>query len=234
MKDDESMELDPDLIERQSKDRMSAMAASSSSSSSPASTGRRFAALSAMQMSGGKVEKRVVRIPAHRFTPLKDQWMKIYTPLVEHMKLQVRVLAAQHKIEVRTSAETEMASAIQKAEDFLRAFMLGFEVRDALALLRLDDLYIESFEVTDVKRLQGDNLARAIGRVSGKDGRTKYAIENATRTRIVLADRKIHILGSYKNILVARRAICDLILGSPPGKVYGRLKILASRSTNRY
>ena len=32
------------------------------------------------------------------------------------------------------------------------------------------------------------------GRVSGKEGRTKFAIENATRTRIVLADQKIHIM----------------------------------------
>lgn len=46
-------------------------------------------------------------------------------------------------VELRTSKHTLDDSAIQKGVDFVTAFCLGFEVDDAIALLRLDDLYIE-------------------------------------------------------------------------------------------
>ena len=108
-------------------------------------------------------------------------------------------------VELRSTPETQRG-ALQKSTDFVKAFMLGFAVADAIALLRLDDLYLDSFDVTDVKPLSGDHLARAIGRVAGKGGKTKYTIENVTKTRIVLADSRIHILGAFQNIRMVRAA----------------------------
>ncbi|KAL5428447.1 pre-rRNA-processing protein pno1 [Paraphaeosphaeria minitans] len=173
-------------------------------------------------------------VPPHRMTPLKTNWPKIYPPLVEHLKLQVRMNTSKKSVEMRTSSATTDTGALQKGEDFVKAFCLGFDVDDAIALLRLDDLYIETFEIKDVKTLQGEHLGRAIGRIAGKDGKTKFAIENASRTRVVLADQKIHILGGFKNIHIAREAIVSLILGSQPGKVYGNLRTVAGRMKERF
>jgi len=176
--------------------------------------------------------RRVV-VPPHRLSPLKTNWTEIVTPIVGHLKLQIRMNTKRRCVEIRDSPNTSDSSALQKATEFIRAYMLGFDVSDAIALLRLDDLFTESFEVKDVKRLNGEHLSRCIGRLSGKDGKTKYAIENATRTRIVLADSRIHILGSFQNIKLARNAICSLILGSPPGKVYNSLRTVAKRVQER-
>jgi len=181
---------------------------------------------------GSQVRK--VPVPSHRYSPLKEAWMKIFEPIVEHLKLQVRFNLKTRNVEIKTCKDTEDVQNLQKAADFVRAFVFGFEVDDALALIRLDDLFLDSFEIQDVKTLKGDHLARAVGRLAGKGGRTKYTIENVTKTRIVLADTKIHILGSYQNIAIARRALCNLILGSPPSKVYGTLRSVAARATEKF
>lgn len=165
---------------------------------------------------------------------MRNQWEQILTPIVQYLKLQIRYNPKNRSVELKSSAETEDQGAIQKAQDFLEAFMMGFEVQDAVAILRLDDLYIDTFLVTDVKMLAGDHLSRAIGRVAGHDGKTKYAIENATRTRIVMADQKVHIMGSYANIALARDAICNLIIGAPPGKVYNQMRNVAKRMNERF
>ncbi|KAF2168962.1 hypothetical protein M409DRAFT_20975 [Zasmidium cellare ATCC 36951] len=184
--------------------------------------------------SAHRAEERKVRVPPHRMSPLKNSWTKIYPPLVEHLKLQVRMNIAKKAVELRTSSHTTDTGAIQKGADFIQAFCLGFDLDDAIALLRLDDLYIQSFEIKDVKSLEGEHMSRAIGRIAGKDGKTKFAIENASRTRIVLADQKVHILGGFKNIHIAREAVVSLILGSPPGKVYGNLRTVAGRMKERF
>eukprot|EP01061_Rhynchopus_euleeides_P013385 TRINITY_DN23389_c0_g1_i2.p1 TRINITY_DN23389_c0_g1~~TRINITY_DN23389_c0_g1_i2.p1 ORF type:complete len:196 (+),score=74.94 TRINITY_DN23389_c0_g1_i2:127-714(+) len=176
-----------------------------------------------------KDELRKVKIPQHRYTALKKAWMEIYTPLVEQCHLEVRMNLKNRCVEIRVSKATQDKGMLTKAEDFVSAFVMGFDVPDAIALLRLDDVYLDSFEVKDVKTLEGDSLSRCIGRMSGTHGKTKFTIENLTRTRIVIADTHIHIMGSFQNTKIARDAMVDLVRGSPATKVYAKLRGVMNR-----
>lgn len=63
-------------------------------------------------------------------TPLKDKWLEIQKPIVEHMLLQVRMNVKLRSVELRTSELTQETQALQKAADFVKAFLLGFDVSD--------------------------------------------------------------------------------------------------------
>lgn len=52
--------------------------------------------------------------------------MKIYTPLVEHLKLQVRFNPKAKAVEIRSHAQTVEATAVQRAAEYVKAFCNGF------------------------------------------------------------------------------------------------------------
>ena len=185
-------------------------------------------------ITGEFVEIRRIHVPTNRLSPMKNAWIEIIKPLVEVMKIQIRMNPRKRCVEIRAGPNTEEPSTyLQKASEYIRAFLLGFAVQDATALLRMDDLFLESFEMKDVKTLKGEHSGRAIGRIVGKDGKTKNAIENATRTRIVVAGEKIHLMGSFTNIKITRGVISQLIMGSAPNKIFDKLRIVSKRLLER-
>jgi RNA-binding protein PNO1 len=62
-----------------------------------------FPQLSALAARGGKTEYRRVRCPPHRYTPLRENWEQILTPLVEFLKLQ----ASQNAAMIEENAKQE-------------------------------------------------------------------------------------------------------------------------------
>lgn len=56
---------------------------------------------SAQQVGGIKNEFRRIPVPDHRMTPMKREWVNIYTPLVEQLGLQVRMNQKRRAVEIR-------------------------------------------------------------------------------------------------------------------------------------
>ncbi|EKX38439.1 hypothetical protein GUITHDRAFT_115406 [Guillardia theta CCMP2712] len=132
-------------------------------------------------------------------------WEDYARPIVQHLKLQIRLNLKRRVVEIRTCDFTTDASALTRAAEYTQAFMTGFSLQDATAMLRLDGLYMESFEITDIKRLK------------------------STRTRVVVADKKVHVMGSVDSIQHAKNVISDLVLGRPTARANKKLSAIATR-----
>ncbi|KAL8435603.1 hypothetical protein ACSSS7_002374 [Eimeria intestinalis] len=140
-------------------------------------TGKRAARKSAISEKEQQEQPFIRRLPVpqHRYTPLKQQWVDLIKPLILHMKLQVRMNLKRRCVELRAAPAASVTSGppanataqladdntrLGKGADYIRAFLMGFEQRDCVALLRLEDMYLETFEIQDVKKLTGAHFSR--------------------------------------------------------------------------
>lgn len=179
------------------------------------------------------IQTRTVEIPPYRMKMLRTEWMKVYTPIVELGKLQIRMNIRNKCVELRTCEQTEDVAFLDRAAQFIRAILVGFAIEDALAILKFGDVYLSGFEMHEVKTLKNLHVERAIGRIIGREGKTKEAIEGFTNCKTIVKEETIHLLGTLDGVNLAKDAICRLIMGSQPGGIYNRLRIISSRRKDK-
>ncbi|KAM0688418.1 pre-rRNA-processing protein pno1 [Conglomerata obtusa] len=172
---------------------------------------------------------RSVSIPTYKIQYFKSNWMQIYTPLVDLFDLQIRFNLETKSIDLRSKHTTDL----ERCAQFINALLYGFTIEDGMKMLKNKELFVESFRILDVKKLQNDHLGRAIGRIIGRDGKVKKAIESSTNTKMVIRDNEVFILGSVGNIEVCKRAVCKLIMGSEPAKVCHSLTNVTEKIKDR-
>lgn len=178
-------------------------------------------------------EMRSIPVPARKMKMVKEEWMKLYTPVVMQCNLEIRMNLQTRSIDIRTCKETLSKVAIQRAEEFIRAVTLGFSPEDALLILRDDSIYVSCFSLEDVRILKNSHVGRAIGRIAGRKGKIKNTLEIVSHTRIVIEDKNIRVMGTAENIGIARTAVSKLIMGSQPAKVCADLRTVSKKVQER-
>lgn len=107
-----------------------------------------------------------------------------------------------------------------RVAEMVKAIGRGFSPENAFTLLH-DDFLL--FEVISLSHLTPKMLNRVKGRVIGRNGRTRLAIENLAEVKISVYGKTISLIGYSHNIQAAHGAISMLIQGLPHSAVYSSL-----------
>lgn len=180
------------------------------------------------------IQERTVQIPAYRMRNIKQDWMNIYTAIVEYGKLQLRFNRRNKSVDLRTCETTQDPTYVERSACFVQAVIEGFKVEDAIAIMKYRDVFIESFGIDEIRKLKNGHMARALGRIIGRDGRTKESIENFSKCKFVLLNQRIVILGCPDNIKIAKDAIGRLVQGADPASIFNRLRLISAKLKDKY
>lgn len=185
-------------------------------------------------MEAFEIRTSTISIPTNRIRHIKEEWLKIYTPIVELGKLQIRFNHENTSVELRTCNSTTDIGYLERSVTYIQAIIDGFKPEDAIAIMKFRNVFTESFQLQDVRRLRKAHLSRAVGRIIGRDGRIKESIENFSKCKFILHNEKISLLGCDDNIKIAKDAIGRLIQGAEPSSIFNRLRVISSKIKDKY
>jgi ribosomal RNA assembly protein len=114
------------------------------------------------------------------------------------------------------------AIKLYTTREVIKAIGRGFNPDVAKLLLKTDYVF-DLVNLTTFCRNKSD-IIRVKGRIIGKKGKCRRYIEELTETNISVFGKSIGVIGQVENVSIARRAIDNLLRGSPHGKVYNWLE----------
>ena len=145
--------------------------------------------------------------------------------------------STKRKIEKTTSTKLEIDSESGlitiKSEDSLKVYQTksiieaigrGFNPNTALTLLDEENC----FEIIPIQNFSGKNknkLLRIKARIIGTKGKCRRTIEHLTNTEISIYGKTVSIIGELQSVLIAKKAVEDILAGAPHNPVYKTLEL---------
>lgn len=124
------------------------------------------------------------------------------------------------KLGEEVEIESDDPLKIVRFKEVVKAFGRGFDVDVALNLLD-EEFYLE---IIGIEVKSKDRITVLKGRVIGRGGRTKKAIEKFSEAKISIYGKTISIIGRWDEVVIAKEAVNLILSGSKHTTVYRFLK----------
>lgn len=111
------------------------------------------------------------------------------------------------------------AISLFNACEVVKAIGRGFNPEIAIFLLKQDYLF-DSLKLADYSSGSKSSETRLKGRLIGKEGKARRHLEELTETYICVYGKTVSIIGQVENVIVSKKAIESLLVGSRHATVY--------------
>lgn len=122
--------------------------------------------------------------------------------------------------DVRITGEDSLK--MYAVKEVIRAVGRGFNPELAKLLFK-QDYILEVISLLDYVKHKG-HFERIKGRVIGANGKSRETIENLTGTYISVYGKTVSIAGRAEDVIICKKAVESLLLGSPHANVYKLLE----------
>jgi len=125
-------------------------------------------------------------------------------------------------VEGTVSIESDSLS-ILNATEVINAIARGFSPEKAFRIFEDDQITLDIIDLSKVADTPKE-LKRIMGRIIGKEGRTREALENLTGANVSIYGKTVSTIGYVDQIQTVRKAIEMLAEGSKHAAVYSFLE----------
>jgi ribosomal RNA assembly protein len=155
-----------------------------------------------------------LKIPKERVAVLIGTAGKIKKEIEDNIDIKLEVDSMEGDVFIRG----ENALDLYTAREVVMAIGRGFNPEIAQLLLKGDYVF-ETISLSGYSKIK-THLKRYKGRVIGSEGKTRKLIEELTETHLSIYGKTISMIGESENVMVARKAIEQLLKGSMHSSVY--------------
>lgn len=156
-----------------------------------------------------------IKIPKERIAVLIGKNGEIKKRIEEETKNKIKVDSKEGDVTVKGKD----ALGLINAREVIKAIGRGFNPEYAFLLLK-SDYVLEVIDITEFTGKDRKIMTRLKGRVIGQEGKGRRNIESLTGCYICVYGKTVSIIGDPENAANAKRAVENLLTGSPHSNVY--------------
>jgi ribosomal RNA assembly protein len=166
------------------------------------------------------VPQLLAKIPRDRIGALIGPEGKAKQRLENRLPIQLEIDSQTGDVTINLNQDTQDASILFKAKDFVLAVGRGFSPERASKLLQDEDNTLTVIDLREVFGRNPSDIKRVKGRIIGKEGKTRKIIEELSEANISVYGHTVSIIGGVEQSEIAREAVQMIIQGSQHATVY--------------